>query len=281
MARHDLNRTAIPGKLAGERSSATPKPPAEASDAKDGKDGKKKIRWSEAWQEASVLVWARRGRLALGLVRDADQPAERSRAAGLVEVPHRRRPHQGPDRAADADRARHRRRDAGAGGDVVRAVAAPRHRGAGGHHRDAARRPRAHHAPAGALLRQDAVGRPDLARDERRGRHPQPRRHRPGAAHREHRHRRPVARRPLLPELAPDADHAAHPRRLRRGDGLRLQEAAPAVPRARQDQRRGHRPADPGARRHPRRQGLHGREARADRVRAGRPQAAAQRHRSR
>src|SRR6187431_2928100 len=68
VARHDLNRTAIPGKLAGERSSATPKPPAEASDAKDGKDGKKKIRWSEAWQEASVLVWARRGRLALGLV---------------------------------------------------------------------------------------------------------------------------------------------------------------------------------------------------------------------
>jgi ABC-type multidrug transport system fused ATPase/permease subunit len=70
VARHDLTKTAIPGKLAGERSSATPKPPAEASDAKDGKDGKdskKKIRWSEAWQEASVLVWARRGRLALGL----------------------------------------------------------------------------------------------------------------------------------------------------------------------------------------------------------------------
>ena len=71
MARHDLTKTAIPGKLAGERSSATPKPPDEANDAaaaKNGKDGKKKIRWSEAWQEASVLVWARRGRLALGLV---------------------------------------------------------------------------------------------------------------------------------------------------------------------------------------------------------------------
>ena len=68
VARHDLNRTAIPGKLAGERSSATPKPPDDGdADAKDGKDGKKKIRWSEAWQEASVLVWARRGRLALGL----------------------------------------------------------------------------------------------------------------------------------------------------------------------------------------------------------------------
>ena len=73
MARYDLNKTALPGKLAGERSSATPKPPDEASnttDAKggaDGKDAKKKIRWSEAWQEASVLVWARRGRLAIGL----------------------------------------------------------------------------------------------------------------------------------------------------------------------------------------------------------------------
>jgi ABC-type multidrug transport system fused ATPase/permease subunit len=74
VARHDLNRTAIPGKLAGERSSATPKPPEDGADAragasgKDGKDAKKKIRWSEAWQEASVLVWARRGRLAIGLV---------------------------------------------------------------------------------------------------------------------------------------------------------------------------------------------------------------------
>ena len=60
--------------------------------------------------------------------------------------------------------------------------------------------------------------------------------------------------------------------------GYRLQEAAPAVPRARQDQRRSHRPAVAVAGRHPRRQGLHRREARADRVREGRPQAAAQRH---
>jgi subfamily B ATP-binding cassette protein MsbA len=31
------------------------------------KPEKRKIRWSEAWQEASVLLWARRGRLALGM----------------------------------------------------------------------------------------------------------------------------------------------------------------------------------------------------------------------
>ena len=209
VARHDLNRTAIPGKLAGERSSATPKPPAEANDAKDGKDGKKKIRWSEAWQEASVLVWARRGRLALGLALMLI-----NRLSGLV-LPASSKfliddvIGKGRHRAADAARARHRRRDARPGGHLVRAVAGPRRRGAGGDHRDAARRPRAHHAPAGALLRHDADRRPDLARDDRRRGHPQPRRHRPGAAHRQHRHRGPRARRALLPELAADADHAA------------------------------------------------------------------------
>jgi subfamily B ATP-binding cassette protein MsbA len=70
VARHDLNRTAIPGKLAGERSSATQARADDAAggkDSKDPKDAKKKIRWSEAWEEASALVWARRGRLALGL----------------------------------------------------------------------------------------------------------------------------------------------------------------------------------------------------------------------
>jgi len=60
--------TTVPPKLAGER---TPTHGARADDAaggKDTKDPKKKIRWSEAWEEASALVWARRGRLALGLV---------------------------------------------------------------------------------------------------------------------------------------------------------------------------------------------------------------------
>jgi subfamily B ATP-binding cassette protein MsbA len=32
-----------------------------------GDTGKRKIRWSTAWQEARTLIWARRGRLALGL----------------------------------------------------------------------------------------------------------------------------------------------------------------------------------------------------------------------
>ena len=45
-------------------------------------------------------------------------------------------------------------------------------------------------------------------------------------------------------------------------DGDRVQAAAPAVPRARQDQRRGHRPPQRDARRHPHRQDLHRREAR-------------------
>jgi subfamily B ATP-binding cassette protein MsbA len=122
---------------------------------------------------------------------------------------------KGRDRAADADRARHRRRDGGAGGDVVRAVAGPRHR------RQAAitemRRAVHEHitAPAGALLRQDAVAGVLISRvmSDAEG------------------IRNLVgtglvqltgsivtavllARRALLPELAPDADHAAHPRRF-------------------------------------------------------------------
>jgi subfamily B ATP-binding cassette protein MsbA len=56
--------TTVPPKLAGERSA----PGTAKTEASDPKDAKKKIRWSEAWQEASLLVWARRGRLALGLI---------------------------------------------------------------------------------------------------------------------------------------------------------------------------------------------------------------------
>ena len=63
--------TTVPPKLAGERTPAHGARADDAAggrDAKDPKDPKKKIRWSEAWAEASVLVWARRGRLALGLI---------------------------------------------------------------------------------------------------------------------------------------------------------------------------------------------------------------------
>jgi subfamily B ATP-binding cassette protein MsbA len=47
--------------------------------AAGSKDAKKKIRWSAAWQEARVLIWARRGRLLLGLLLMLI-----SRAAGMV-----------------------------------------------------------------------------------------------------------------------------------------------------------------------------------------------------
>ena len=49
---------------------------------------------------------------------------------------------------------------------------------------------------------------------------------------------------------------------VRRRDGAGVQPAAAALPRARQDQRRGHRPPERDARRHPHRQDLHRREAR-------------------
>jgi ABC-type multidrug transport system fused ATPase/permease subunit len=58
------------GAVRGPRSerikAAVPNPPDSKKAEKPEK--KKKIRWSEAWQEASVLLWARRGRLVLGMV---------------------------------------------------------------------------------------------------------------------------------------------------------------------------------------------------------------------
>ena len=69
--------------------------------------------------------------------------------------------------------------------------------------------------------------------------------------------------------------------RVRRRHGLRVPHAAAAVPRARQDQRRSHRPADRSARRHPHRQVLHGGEARRDRLHEGRAPAVPQHRASR
>ena len=84
------------------------------------------------------------------------------------------------------------------------------------------------------------------------------------------------ARRAVLAELAPDDHHHRRAGAVRRRHGLRVQHAAAAVPRARQDQRRGHRPPHRGARRHPRRQVVHGGEARRDRLHQGRAPAVPQ-----
>ncbi len=55
--------------------------------------------------------------------------------------------------------------------------------------------------------------------------------------------------------------HAGHPPDVRRRDGVRLQAAAAALPRARPDQRRGDRPARRSARRRPHREVVRRREA--------------------
>ena len=65
------------------------------------------------------------------------------------------------------------------------------------------------------------------------------------------------------------------------GDGGRLQAPAAAVPRARPDHGRGHRAPEPVARRHPRRQGLHRREARGTHLHARAPTASSGTSRSR
>ena len=44
---------------------------------------------STAWKEAKALIWARRGRLALGLAPDADQSRGRAGPAGDVEMADR------------------------------------------------------------------------------------------------------------------------------------------------------------------------------------------------
>ena len=133
VARHDLNRTAIPGKLAGERSSATPKPPAEASDAKDqGRQGRQEedpLVRGVAGSERPGVGAPRPARARPG--RDAGQPPRRPRAAGLDEVPDRRRHRQGAAPSCCGRSRRHRRRDAHRGGrprSRCRRSSASRHR---------------------------------------------------------------------------------------------------------------------------------------------------------
>ena len=72
-----------------------------------------------------------------------------------------------------------------------------------------------------------------------------------------------LARRAVLSELAAHEPDAPHSRPLRRHDGVRLREVAAGLPRAGEDQCRGDRPARRNTRRHPHREGLRRREARA------------------
>ena len=75
---------------------------------------------------------------------------------------------------------------------------------------------------------------------------------------------------PVLSELVAHAGDAGRARRVRRRDGAGVQPPAAALPRAREDQRRGDGPAERDARRHPHRQDLHRREARRAGVHEGR-----------
>ena len=79
------------------------------------------------------------------------------------------------------------------------------------------------------------------------------------------RHRGDRPRRAALSQLAADLVTAIVLALFGGGMAYAFQTAAAAVPRARQDQRRGDGPAHRSARRHPHRQELHGREARRDR----------------
>ena len=206
----------------------------------------------------------------------AGQPHVAAGPAVRPQMDRGRSARQGPVRPAGADCAGRGRGHRGHRDHGVRAVADPWRGGAACHHRHAQAGAGAHHAPAGALLRLHQDRRARVADHVGRRGHPQSRRHRPRAAGGRVRDRRHGPGGAALAQLAPHADHDPGPRRLRRRHGLRVQHAAAALPRARQDQRRGDGPPHRSARRHPHREVVHGREARRDRVHEGRPPAVPQ-----
>ncbi len=227
-----LLRSSMPSSRKAERSTPTPAAAAAAPGA-----AKKKVSAGAAWREARLLIHAHRGRLAMGLGLMLI-----SRLAGLVlpasaKYVDRRRDRQGPARTAAADRSGRRRRHHRAGGELVRPVADSRRRRPARHHRHAQAGPSQGDAAAGALLRLDPDRHPGVAHHVRRRRPAKPGRNRAGAAGRRpgHRHHRPG--RAAVFELASDHRHGGGARDVRRRHGLRLQEAAAAVSRARQDQR--------------------------------------------
>ena len=177
---------------------------------------KKKLTTSAAWREARELMWARRGRLLLGLALMLV-----NRLSGLVlpatskylidDVIGRDQPGLLMPLALVAGAA-----TLVQAVTVVRAVAGPRRSRAARDHRHAPARRGARRAAARRLLRFDPDRHPDLAdHDGRRG-HPEPGRHRPRPAHRQHRHSDRRAGLPLLSELAAHLHHDRRARRIRR-----------------------------------------------------------------
>ena len=143
----------------------------------------------------ATLIWARRGRLALGLALMLV-----NRLSGLVLPATSKYLIDDVIGKQRADLLMPLALAAGAATLVqavtlVRAVAGARRRGAARDHRDAPPGRGARRAAAGPLLRLDAVRRPDLADHDRRRRHPESRRHRPRPAHRQRRHGARRARR--------------------------------------------------------------------------------------
>ncbi len=238
--------------------------------AEPSKTPKKKISAQAAWREARALILARKGRLALGLGLMLV-----NRLVGLVLPATSKFLIDDVIGKGRADMLMPLALAAGAA-TIVQAVtsfALSQVLGVAAQRAitDMRRRIEAHvvrlpvryfdSTQTGVLISRIMIG---------RRRHPQPRRHRPRPAHRQHRHGGDRARDPVLPELVAHARHSDRARRVRRRHGARIQPAAPALPRAREDQRRGDGPAERDARRRPHRQDLHGREARGAGLHQGR-----------
>ena len=209
----------------------------------------KKLQWSSVWREASALIWARRGRLAIGMSLMVVNPSPASCC------PRPRSPDRSGRRPSRADLlvplAAAGARQRSCGRHRLRPGADPRPRRPALDHRYAPLDRGARRTAADQLLRLDEDRRSHLAHHVGRRRHPESGRHRSRRSRRRHRHRRRGARRTVLAQLAPDDGDAASPRRVRRREGAGVLTVAADLPRARQDQRRRHGTAHGNPGRHP------------------------------
>ena len=240
------------GPRGGGRAGAAGPPPADERSRPDLRN---------AWEEARELVWAHRGRLALGLALMLV-----NRLAGLVlpatakylidEVVARHRGELLVPLAIAAGGATLVEAGTSFALSQVLGVAAQRAI------TDMRRSVQAHvtRLPVGYFDSTQTGVLISRIMYRRRG-DPEPGRDRARAAERGTGHRRAGAGGALLPQLAADLDQHRRAGGVRRRDGVRLYPAAPAVPRAQPDQCRGDRAAGRVAGRHPRRQGVHRREA--------------------
>ena len=194
---------------------------------------------------------------------DGRQPRFRPGAARLHQVPGGRHHRQAPFPEAPSARRRGADRHADPGNNLLLADADAVEGGAEADRRTAAAGAGARRPPAGGLLRLQQDRHAGVAHHERRGGRAQPDRHRAGGFRRRTADRGHRLRRAHPHQPADDRHRLRLPAGLRRRPAQGVSRDSSHLPRARQDQRRGHRTADRIAGRRARGEGLPRRGARA------------------